>query len=69
MPRLRFPMIFILQAIGEPPVSLAGSVFFAIKSAIESAREATGMSKEFRFDSPLTCEKVRLACPKEIKTD
>jgi len=57
------------KGVGEPPLFLAGSVFFAAKSAIESAREAAGLSKRFRFDSPLTCEKVRLACPKEFIID
>ena len=51
-----------MQAIGEPPLFLAASVFFAIKDAISSARSDAGMPIEFRLDSPATAERIRMAC-------
>ena len=50
------------QAIGEPPLCLAASVFYAIKNAIVAAREDNGLSGHFRLDSPATCERIRMAC-------
>ena len=51
-----------LQAIGEPPLSLSASVFFAIKGAIAAARADIGLGGPFRFDSPATAENIRKAC-------
>ncbi|XP_072032537.1 xanthine dehydrogenase/oxidase-like [Amphiura filiformis] len=50
------------KAIGEPPLFLAASVFFAIKDAITSARADAGVSEEFRLDSPATSDRIRMAC-------
>ncbi len=50
------------QAVGEPPLLLAASVFFAIKSAVAAAREQNGITGPFRMDGPATPDRVRLAC-------
>ncbi|XP_048259580.1 xanthine dehydrogenase/oxidase-like isoform X3 [Haliotis rufescens] len=54
--------VYSSKGIGEPPLFLASSVFFAIKDAIKSARKDAGESREFRLDSPATPEKIRMAC-------
>ncbi|XP_037795303.1 xanthine dehydrogenase/oxidase-like [Penaeus monodon] len=54
--------IFSSKAIGEPPLFLASSVFLAIKEAIASARAERGFDPLFRFDSPATAERIRMAC-------
>ena len=55
-----------MQAVGEPPLFLAASVFFAIKEAIGSARKDRGEEGVFLMDSPATCERIRLACSDQI---
>ncbi len=50
------------QAVGEPPLFLAASVFFAIKDAILAARAEGGLTGTFQLDSPATCERIRMAC-------
>ena len=54
--------VFHMQAVGEPPLFLAASVFFAIKDAISSARKDRGVTEYFRLDTPATCERIRMAC-------
>ena len=54
--------VLLLQAVGEPPLFLAASVFFAIQNAIRAAREDAGESRTFAMDSPATCERIRMAC-------
>ncbi|XP_072044531.1 xanthine dehydrogenase/oxidase-like [Amphiura filiformis] len=54
--------VYSSKGVAEPPVSLANSVFFAIKDAIRSARADVGLTGPFRLDSPATGERVRLAC-------
>jgi len=62
------PTIFRSKAIGEPPLFLANTVFFAIKNAIYAARadraQELGKPKPgfFRLDSPATAERIRMAC-------
>ena len=48
--------------MGEPPLFLAASVFFAIKEAIKAARLDSGVSPEFVLDTPATCARIRMAC-------
>ncbi|XP_038073974.1 xanthine dehydrogenase/oxidase-like [Patiria miniata] len=50
------------KAIGEPPLFLAASVFFAIKDAIQSARDDAGVPGTLKLDSPATAERIRMAC-------
>ncbi|XP_042260124.1 xanthine dehydrogenase/oxidase isoform X3 [Thunnus maccoyii] len=54
--------IFASKAVGEPPLFLASSVFFAIKDAISAARAESGISGPFRLDSPASAERIRNAC-------
>ncbi|ESO07509.1 hypothetical protein HELRODRAFT_110470 [Helobdella robusta] len=55
--------VYSSKAIGEPPLLLAISVVGAIRQAITSARKDAGLSDNwFRLDSPLTCERIRMAC-------
>ncbi|KAM9836215.1 xanthine dehydrogenase/oxidase [Aulostomus maculatus] len=54
--------IFASKAVGEPPLFLASSVFFAIKEAISAARAESGISGPFRLDSPASAERIRNAC-------
>ena len=53
---------FPRQAIGEPPLCLAATVFYAIKHAIEAARKEVGVTGYFPLHSPATCERIRMAC-------
>ena len=63
--------VYSSKAVGEPPLFLASSVFFAIKKAIEAARvESTkceaNLSSEnktlFTLHAPATAERIRMAC-------
>ncbi|CAG7723284.1 unnamed protein product [Allacma fusca] len=53
--------IYSSKAIGEPPLLLATSVFYAIKDCIRTQRRSTGKSADFRLDSPATPEKILMA--------
>lgn len=53
---------YFLQAVGEPPLFLAASVFYAIKDAVTAARAESGFTGPFRLDSPATPERIRNAC-------
>jgi len=50
------------RAIGEPPLFLGSSIFFAIKDAIKAKRLDSGINGPFTVNSPLTSETIRLAC-------
>ncbi|XP_072173401.1 xanthine dehydrogenase/oxidase-like [Diadema setosum] len=50
------------KAIGEPPLFLGSSVYFAIKDAIMAARTEEGLFGDFRLDTPAVAERIRLAC-------
>lgn len=54
--------IFSAKEVGEPPLVLANSVFFAIKAAIRASRIERNLPKLFRFDAPATVQEVRRAC-------
>ncbi|CAL8074582.1 unnamed protein product [Orchesella dallaii] len=54
--------IYSSKTVGEPPLLLATSVFFAVKDAIRAYREANNKDRNFRLDSPATVEKILLAC-------
>nr|XP_021506880.1 xanthine dehydrogenase/oxidase isoform X2 [Meriones unguiculatus] len=63
--------IYASKAVGEPPLFLASSIFFAIKDAIHAARAQRGGSNAkqlFRLDSPATPEKIRNACVDQFTT-
>ena len=55
-----------LQAVGEPPLFLGASVAFAIRDAIACVRREAGVSECFILDSPVTCERIRMACTDHI---
>jgi xanthine dehydrogenase/oxidase len=57
--------LFSAKEIGEPPLVLANSVFFAIKAAIRASRLERGLPGLFRFDAPATVQEVRRACEHE----
>ena len=55
------------RAIGEPPLFLGSTAFFAAKEAIRSARMDAGIADEhFSLDSPLTSERIRMSCGDSI---
>lgn len=55
--------VYSSKGVGEPPLILAASVFYAIKDAVTSARGDAGLDGVFRLDSPATAERIRMACP------
>ncbi|XP_037384165.1 xanthine dehydrogenase/oxidase isoform X1 [Talpa occidentalis] len=63
--------IYASKAVGEPPLFLASSIFFAIQDAIRAARSQhkdCNTKKSFRLDSPATPEKIRNACGDKFTT-
>ncbi|XP_008323589.1 xanthine dehydrogenase/oxidase [Cynoglossus semilaevis] len=54
--------IFASKAVGEPPLFLASSNFFAIKDAVTAARAESDLRGPFRLDSPASAERIRNAC-------
>ena len=48
--------------MGEPPLFLAASVFYAIKEAVSAARVESELRGAFRLDSPASAERIRNAC-------
>ncbi|KAG5867826.1 hypothetical protein JTB14_028231 [Gonioctena quinquepunctata] len=59
--------VYSSKAVGEPPLFLAISAFFAIKDAIKAAREENeAPTTHFRLDSPATSAKIRMACEDTI---
>ena len=50
------------KVIGEPPLTLASTVFFAIKHAILAAREDQGDASWFPLECPATVQRVAAAC-------
>lgn len=58
--------VYSSRAIGEPPLCLATSVFFAIKDAIGAARKEKKLKEHFYLQSPATSARIRMACEDEI---
>nr|XP_018916770.1 PREDICTED: xanthine dehydrogenase [Bemisia tabaci] len=58
--------VYSSKAVGEPPLFLASSVFFAIKEAIKAARKDAGNEEYFKLDAPATSARIRMACLDEI---
>lgn len=54
--------VFSSKAVGEPPLFLASSVFFAIKEAVSSARKEEKLDPHFYLESPATSARIRMAC-------
>ncbi|CEO95795.1 FAD-binding PCMH-type domain-containing protein [Plasmodiophora brassicae] len=55
--------IYSSKGVGEPPLFLGSSVFFAAKEAVYAYRDDPSY---FQLDSPATCERLRLACSAAI---
>ncbi|XP_044158503.1 aldehyde oxidase 1-like [Bufo gargarizans] len=53
--------IYSAKGLGEISVFLGCSVFFAIKDAVDSARQERGLPM-ITLNSPMTPEKIRMAC-------
>jgi xanthine dehydrogenase molybdopterin-binding subunit B len=51
------------RGVGEPPLFLASSVFFAIRDALVSAATAKSQPPNIVLDSPATLERIKAACP------
>ncbi|KAJ8003641.1 hypothetical protein DPEC_G00150440 [Dallia pectoralis] len=60
--------IFMSKGIGEPPVFLACTIFFALQEAISAARRECGLGDSFPLSSPATAEKIRMACQDQFTT-
>ncbi len=50
------------KGVGEPPLVLAATVYFAIKHAVLAARQDLGLNDWYSMKSPATVERVREAC-------
>ncbi|MEY2881134.1 MAG: Xanthine dehydrogenase molybdenum-binding subunit, partial [Verrucomicrobiota bacterium] len=50
------------KEVGEPPLTLASTVFFAIKHAILAARKDRGRSEWFELQAPATVQRIAQAC-------
>jgi xanthine dehydrogenase/oxidase len=50
------------KGVGEPPLVLANTVFFAIKHAVLAARKDRGDNDWFRMDAPATVQEIRKKC-------
>lgn len=58
--------VYSSKAVGEPPLFLAASAFFAIWEAVRAAREEAGLSGYFTLHSPATSARIRMACPDHL---
>jgi xanthine dehydrogenase/oxidase len=54
------------KEVGEPPLVLAITAYFALKHAVLSARQDRGHDEWFVLDAPATVQRVREACLVEI---
>jgi len=54
------------KEIGEPPLVLSVTAFFAIKAAVRASRLERGLSGLFKLDAPATVQEVRNACQIEV---
>jgi xanthine dehydrogenase/oxidase len=59
--------IFSAKEVGEPPLVLANSAFFAIKAAIRASRLERKLDGLFQLDAPATVQEIRRAC--EVSLD
>ncbi|NWX23762.1 AOXB oxidase, partial [Aegotheles bennettii] len=54
--------IYSSKGMGEAGFFLGSSVFFAIRDAVAATRKERGLSLGFTLNSPLTVERIRMAC-------
>lgn len=50
------------RGVGEPPLFMGSSVFFAIRDALRAARRQYGLSEVLSLQSPATPERIRVSC-------
>ncbi|KAH1185126.1 hypothetical protein KIL84_013067 [Mauremys mutica] len=63
LPNSRNPIaIYSSKGIGEAGLFLGCSVFFAIWDAVAAVRKERGLTGTFTLNSPLTPERIRMAC-------
>lgn len=55
------------KAVGEPPLFLAASAFFAIRDAIGATHSKQEENEWFELDSPATVERVKMACKSSLQ--
>ncbi|CAF1261858.1 unnamed protein product [Rotaria sordida] len=58
--------IYSSKGIGEPPILLATSAFFALKQACQAYRKQQDLSDYFTLHSPATVERLRMVCADEF---
>ncbi|KAJ2726263.1 hypothetical protein GGI07_000740 [Coemansia sp. Benny D115] len=67
LPYKSLKTIFSSKGIGEPPLFLGASVFFALRDAVLASRKQNGVVQEtLHMESPATPEILRLACEDEM---
>ncbi|KAI9820709.1 MAG: hypothetical protein M1827_005078 [Pycnora praestabilis] len=54
------------RGVGEPPLFMGSSVFFAIRDALKSARKDWGVEGVLKLQSPATVERIRVSCADPI---
>ncbi|XP_036899558.1 aldehyde oxidase isoform X1 [Sturnira hondurensis] len=54
--------LYSSKGMGESGIFLGSSVFFAIHDAVNAARRERGLLGPLKLNSPLTPEKIRMAC-------
>lgn len=54
------------RGVGEPPLFMGSSVFFAIRDALKAARKQFGVEEVLRLWSPATVERIRTSCADPI---
>lgn len=50
------------RGVGEPPLFMGSSVFFAIRDALKAARKQYGVEDVLSLQSPATPERIRVSC-------
>ncbi|XP_060065945.1 xanthine dehydrogenase/oxidase-like [Ylistrum balloti] len=58
--------VYSSKGVGEPPLLLASSVFFALKEAVLAARADFGLTDDYPLKCPATTERIRMACQDKI---
>ncbi|KAI9824558.1 MAG: hypothetical protein M1832_001647 [Thelocarpon impressellum] len=56
------------RGVGEPPLFMASTVFFAIRDALKAARAQHGKTEVLSLTSPATPERIRVSCADPIIT-
>ena len=54
------------RGVGEPPLFMGSSVFFAIRDALKAARQQYGEHEVLSLQSPATPERIRISCADPI---